>query len=50
MASYLARVNPLLAIASAKPAKDSELDTLSGIGEKKLACFGAAILKVLRST
>jgi len=38
----------LLAIASAKPANASELGALSGIGEKKLERFGAAILQLLR--
>ena len=39
----------LLAIASAKPANASELGALSGIGEKKLERFGAAILQLLRN-
>ncbi len=38
----------LQAIASAKPANESELGALSGIGEKKLERFGASILKLLR--
>ena len=38
----------LLAITNAKPKNASELGALSGIGEKKLERFGAAILQLLR--